>query len=159
MRESTARVTTAADGETSTHPTCFFKTAGQTRPLKHTRWTLSDRFNHTQCRQCTHFRCWWWRWWRWWWLFYLLRDGVSLALRHAPRLSRLYRLTDEQQDLIRVNPTQYSKKQTIRHVKIALNCSPLKLWQRFPAVKSLLVHRAPPSWSFFNDAPCTALWD
>lgn len=30
--------------------------------------------------------------------------------------------------------------------------SPLKLWQRFPAVKSLLVHRAPPSWSLFNDA-------
>lgn len=37
--------------------------------------------------------------------------------------------------------------------------SPLKLWQRFPAVKSLLVHRAPPSWSLFNDAPRSALWD
>lgn len=32
--------------------------------------------------------------------------------------------------------------------------SPLKLWQRFPAVWSLLVHRPPPSSSPSNDAPC-----
>ncbi len=55
-------------------------------------------------------------------------------------------------------PTQ-SQQHTDRDVKTAAKCSPLKLWQRFPAVKSLLVHRPPPSWSFFSDAPCTALWD
>lgn len=37
----------------------------------------------------------------------------------------------------------------------AVNVSPLKLWQRFPAVWSLLVHRPPPSSSSLsNDAPC-----
>lgn len=36
----------------------------------------------------------------------------------------------------------------------AVNVSPLKLWQRFPAVWSLLVHRPPPSSSLSNDAPC-----
>lgn len=35
-----------------------------------------------------------------------------------------------------------------------MNFSPLKLWQRFPAVWSLLVHRPPPSSSLSNDAPC-----
>lgn len=36
--------------------------------------------------------------------------------------------------------------------KTRMKFSPLKLWQRFPAVWSLLVHRPPPSSSLSNDA-------
>lgn len=137
----------------------FRRLADQTRPLKHTTWTPSYHFNHTLCRQDTNLRWRWWRIWWWWWCVFAGWSESSTAPRTALRVSTLSPLTDKQWDPFRVNPTQQSEEQTTRHVKTAAKCSPLKLWQRFPAVKSLLVHRAPPSWSLFSDAPCAALWD